>query len=120
MILVDDLESAPVIVRGRQLRYAGIRADGVNVNFVSNRDGVWSMRTYERGVEDETLACGSGSIASAILLNLWKESGESTSLRTRSGLTLTARLRREGESWRPTLGGEGRIVFTGEIEDLAV
>ncbi|HEV7705064.1 MAG TPA: diaminopimelate epimerase [Gemmatimonadaceae bacterium] len=120
VILVDDLEAAPVQARGRQLRYSGFRSDGVNVNFVSSRAGVWSMRTYERGVEAETLACGSGSIACAILLSLWNESGESTSLTTRSGLILTARLRREGESWKPTLAGEGRVVFTGEVEDLAI
>ena len=120
VILVDDLDSAPVQARGRQLRYSGFRADGVNVNFVGKLGGVWSMRTYERGVEAETLACGSGSIASAILLNQWNESGDSASLRTRSGLVLSARLRRDGGSWRPTLAGEGRIVFTGEINELAV
>jgi len=120
VIRVDDLETAPVEKRGRQLRYSDFRADGVNVNFVSSRAGVWSMRTYERGVEAETLACGSGAIASAILLSRWNETGDSTSLRTRSGLVLTVRLRREGESWKPTLAGEGRIVFTGEIDDLAV
>jgi diaminopimelate epimerase len=120
VIRVDDLETAPVQERGRQLRHSGFRADGVNVNFVSSRAGVWSMRTYERGVEAETLACGSGAIASAILLARWKESGDSTSMKTRSGLVLTVRLERDGESWKPTLAGEGRIVFTGEIDELAV
>ena len=120
VIHVDDLDTAPVTERGRQLRYSDFRADGVNINFISSRAGIWSMRTYERGVEAETLACGSGAIASAILLNRWNESGDSTSLRTRSGLVLTARLSREGESWKPTLAGEGRIVFTGEIDELAV
>jgi diaminopimelate epimerase len=120
VVRCDDVERAPVFERGRGLRYAPFRADGANVNFVSNDGGEWRIRTYERGVEGETLACGSGAIASAILLNQWNESGESTSLRTRSGLVLTVRLRRQGGSWSPTLAGEGRIVFTGEIDELAI
>jgi diaminopimelate epimerase len=120
VVRCDDVESVPVHARGRALRYAGYRADGANVNFVSSRGGEWLIRTYERGVEAETLACGSGAIASAILLARWNESGDSTSLKTRSGLVLSVRLEREGESWKPTLAGEGRIVFTGEIDELAV
>jgi len=120
VVRCDDVDQAPVHARGRALRYSDYRADGANVNFVSKRGGEWLIRTYERGVEGETLACGSGAIASAILLARWNESGNSTSLKTRSGLVLTVRLEREGESWKPTLAGEGRIVFTGEIDELAV
>lgn len=110
-----DVESAPVVTRGRELRNSSFRSEGANVNFVSGRAGAWKIRTYERGVEDETLACGSGAIASAILLARWGESGDETAFTTRSGRVLTVRLRREGDHWMPTLGGEGRIVFTGEL-----
>jgi diaminopimelate epimerase len=117
VVRCDSVESVPVDERGRELRHAGFRPGGTNVNFVSVRDGSWSIRTFERGVEGETLACGSGAIASAILLARWKESGDETSLTTRSGRVLTVRLKREGESWKPTLAGEGRIVFTGELAE---
>lgn len=117
VVRCDDVESVPVNDRGRELRHSDFRPGGANVNFVSNRSGSWSIRTFERGVEGETLACGSGAIASAILLARWKESGDTTSLTTRSGRVLTVRLKREGESWTPTLAGEGRIVFTGELAE---
>jgi len=120
VVRCDEVAMAPVHERGRALRYSGYRVEGANVNFVSKRGGDWFIRTYERGVEGETLACGSGAIASAILLARWNESGATTSLITKSGRVLTVRLGREGESWKPTLAGEGRIVFTGEIDELAV
>jgi diaminopimelate epimerase len=117
VVRCDDVEEVPVGERGRELRWSDFRAGGANVNFVSERDGRWLIRTFERGVEGETLACGSGAIASAILLARWNESGDSTSLVTRSGRALSVRLRREGELWKPTLAGEGRIVFTGELAE---
>lgn len=119
VVRCEDVADVRVHDRGGELRRSGFRAEGANVNFVSERNGSWSIRTYERGVEAETLACGSGAIASAILLHRWNESSDRTAFRTRSGRTLTIRLRREGESWRPTLAGEGRIVFTGELAELS-
>jgi diaminopimelate epimerase len=117
VVRCDDIEAVAVDQRGRELRNSDFRTGGANVNFVSNRSGSWSIRTFERGVEGETLACGSGAIASAILLARWQESGDTTSLTTRSGRVLTVRLKREGEAWKPTLAGEGRIVFTGELAE---
>ena len=118
VVRCDDVEVAPVSDRGRELRWSNVRPGGANVNFVSERNGSWSIRTFERGVEGETLACGSGAIASAILLARWGESGATTALTTRSGRVLTVTLGREGASWKPTLAGEGRVVFTGELADL--
>lgn len=118
VVRCGDVESAPVVARGRELRNSSFRSEGANVNFVSGSPGAWKIRTYERGVESETLACGSGAIASAILLARWGESGDETEFTTRSGRVLTVRLRREGDHWMPTLGGEGRIVFTGELPEV--
>jgi diaminopimelate epimerase len=120
VVRCDDVERVPVADRGRELRQSKFRPGGANVNFVAVRDGQWSIRTFERGVEGETLACGSGAIASAILLARWNESGHATSLVTRSGRALSVRLSREGESWKPILSGEGRIVFTGELAEWSL
>jgi diaminopimelate epimerase len=94
-------------------------AEGANVNFVARRqDGSFTYRTFERGVEAETLACGTGAVATAILLSSWGEAAKETTLWTRSGLPLTVTLRREQDSWLPSLRGEGRIVFEGTVRDL--
>jgi len=118
-VLVEDVEQCDVVGRGRALRHApALGAVGANANFVSRAANGWSMRTYERGVEDETLACGTGAVASAILLETWGLAATPVALRTRSGRTLTVSLRRDGEGWLPTLSGEGRIVFSGELVEI--
>jgi diaminopimelate epimerase len=69
-------------------------------------------------VEAETLACGTGAVATAIMLSNWGESGKETTLWTRSSLPLTVTLQREKDAWFPSLRGEGRIVFEGRLRDL--
>ncbi len=93
---------------------------GANVNFVAAvGSDEFAMRTYERGVEAETLACGTGAVACAALLNAWGLAGHVVRLRTRSDRTLTVTLRRkeDGHVW-PSLRGEGRIVFKGQTAEL--
>ena len=117
--LVDDVSAVDVVGRGRPLRRHASLRQGANVNFVSRADEGWQVRTYERGVEGETLACGTGAVASAILLTAWGEATGSVSLRTRSGQELVVTLRREGhDRWLPSLRGEGRIVFQGTLDEL--
>lgn len=116
---VPDVETIDISKRGPELRHHRSLSHGANVNFVSRRpDGSFAYRTFERGVEAETLACGTGAVATAIMLFDWGESGKETVLWTRSSLPLTVTLRRDGDSWLPSLRGEGRIVFEGEIRDL--
>jgi len=114
----DDVDRVDVVGRGRPLRFDPSLAQGANVNFLApDSDGSWFIRTYERGVEAETLACGTGAVASAILL---VESGEAESpirLKTRSGRELTVRLRQSEQGWNPSLSGEARIVYEGRIGD---
>ena len=118
-ILVDDLETVEVVGRGRPLRHHPSLPDGANVNFVARDGDAWAIRTYERGVEGETLACGTGAVASAVLLTVWGEATGDVALRTRSGRVLTVRLRRDGAGkWLPSLRGEGRIVFQGALDEL--
>lgn len=111
--LVDDLESIDIIGRGRQLRYTPELPGGANVNFVARTETGWAMRTYERGVEGETLACGTGAVATGLLLSIWGEASLPVSLQTRSGRLVTISATSDGDSWRPKLRGEGRIVFEG-------
>ena len=120
-VLCENVERVQLDSRGRSLRlHKTVMPDGANANFVSraSEPGEWSMRTFERGVEAETLACGTGAVASAVLLSNWGEAQSPVSLRTRSGRTLTVRLTRDGEAWLPSLSGEGRIVFEGRAKEL--
>jgi diaminopimelate epimerase len=117
VILVDDLESIDIVGRGRPVRYHQSLPHGANVNFIARHPETgWAIRTYERGVEGETLACGTGNVASAILLREWGEvSGDEVDLLTRSGQILTVRLCRDAAGWLPSLRGEGRLVFLGKL-----
>ena len=67
IVLVEDLDRVDLTHRGRELRFDPLAGPaGANVNFVGSRpnnDGAWPVRTYERGVEGETLACGTGAVA---------------------------------------------------------
>lgn len=122
VVLCEDADSVDVIRRGPLLRWhteAG--PTGANVNWVSRRaDGRWRYRTYERGVEGETQACGTGAVATAVLLNAWGLAGSTVTIRTSSGRDLTVKLTSVSAGFIPTLSGEGRVVFRGEIGDISV
>ena len=69
---VNNLKDLDVKNAGAEIRYdKNISSDGVNVDFLLNDNGDIHIRTYERGVEDETLACGTGVTASAMAASLW-------------------------------------------------
>jgi diaminopimelate epimerase len=119
VIQTDDLDAIPLMTRGPELRYHPSLPAGANVNWVGRvPGGAWRMRTYERGVEAETLACGTGAVAAAAMLQAWGLSGDSSDLTTRSGQILSVRLKAEGGQLWPTLAGEGRIVFEGQVLEL--
>ena len=128
VIRVDDVAAVELGRRGSQVRHDPSFPEGANVNFVGPDTGAaageagasgWRMRTYERGVEAETLACGTGTVATAILLRTWGETGPETELRTGSGCMLGVRTEQLSDgSWRASLRGEGRLVFEGELGDL--
>ena len=68
--IVDDLEHFPVIDKARKIIKSKYSTEGCNVNFVEQlNDNTFKVRTYERGVEDETLACGTGVTAVAIAMH---------------------------------------------------
>jgi diaminopimelate epimerase len=119
VVLVDDAETVDVASRGSELRFDASLADGANVNFVSRIEGsLWRMRTYERGVEGETLACGTGTAATAVLLEAWELNGSEAKVRSSSGRVLTATVGHPAAEIRPSLRGEARIVFSGELAEL--
>jgi diaminopimelate epimerase len=124
VVLVADVSAIDVAGRGRILRYGAARApEGANVNFVgrsSTAPGEWRIRTYERGVEAETYACGTGSVATAACLTAWglAPSGEPVRLETASGKILTVRLPDTGAALWSELSGEGRVVFDGVLRAL--
>ncbi|MEA2763050.1 MAG: diaminopimelate epimerase [Gemmatimonadaceae bacterium] len=119
VVEIEEIEAADVTGRGAELRNHPALDNGANVNFVARRaDGTFTYRTFERGVEAETLACGTGAVATAIMLSSWGESTQETTLWTRSGLPLVVTLRRQGQAWLASLRGEGRIVFEGMLRDI--
>ncbi len=118
VITCPDVETADVLGRGAELRSHPSLTEGANVDFLSEGPAGWSMRTYERGVEGETLACGTGAVASAILLQAWRKSGDRVALKTRSGRTLEVTVSRRDSFWHPSLRGEGRIVFEGRLREV--
>lgn len=118
VILVDDVADIDVVSRGRELRHWPSLRDGANANFVSPRGSGWAIRTYERGVEDETLACGTGAVATCALLSAWRLAPNEVRLLTRSDSPLLAHTP-DAPGERPTLRGEGRLLFTGTINQIA-
>jgi diaminopimelate epimerase len=120
VLLCQDADAIDVAGRGPMLRWhpAG-GSTGANVNWVSPRaDGTWRYRTFERGVEGETLACGTGALATAILLRAWGLSADEARILTSSGRPLDVTLHHVDGVLHPSLRGEGRVVFTGRIGDL--
>lgn len=119
VIEVADLDAVDVVRRGRPLRrHPSLRA-GANVNFVERSpDGSFRYRTYERGVEAETLACGTGAVAVAWLLTGWGLTAGPVRLRTRSGRELSVRFSGSGAGAKPSLSGDARIVYQGRFGEL--
>ncbi len=118
VVAVSDLEAVPLVSRGRELRMHPTLRNGANVNFIQQlRPGRWAMRTYERGVEAETLACGSGAVAVATLLGDWKLEpvANSVTILARGGRELAMSWTRVGAAFQPWLSGEGRLVYSGTL-----
>jgi diaminopimelate epimerase len=119
VVRVDDVNQVDLPVRGRALRFdPALGAPGANVNFISPGTvaGEWLMRTYERGVEGETLACGTGSVAAACALEGWKLGALPLTIRSRSGKRLEIRARKTAGGYEDVwLVGEARTVFRGVL-----
>jgi diaminopimelate epimerase len=113
---IPNTVQADVVGIGRATRFHDVfDPAGTNVNFaqVVDRHTV-HLRTYERGVEAETLACGSGSIAAALVAALVHKVESPVTVVPKSGLALTVTFRRDGERFTDvTLTGEARAIYDG-------
>jgi diaminopimelate epimerase len=118
VVPVDDLEAAAVTEWGRLLRFHQMfQPAGVNVNFVrfTGPENL-SIRTYERGVEDETLACGTGSVAAALVGACLGRLSSPVEVLTRGGEILTVFFRPQSGACREVyLEGDALVVYQGEL-----
>ena len=116
--LVDDPNTADVVGVGRSTRQHSLfQPAGTNVNFIKIMDPHRiRIRTYERGVEDETLACGTGAIASALIASLVGKVDSPVTLVPQSGLELTVHFTSRGGAFTDVyLQGDARAVSEGRI-----
>lgn len=113
---MDDID---VVNEGREIRNSEpYRKEGINVNFVSCHNGQFFLRTYERGVEDETWSCGTGTVAAALAI---EKAGKTThgsplSLQTPGG-TLVVSFNHSGKGFTEIyLTGNAVKVYDGQIK----
>ncbi|MCC8035562.1 MAG: diaminopimelate epimerase [Rikenellaceae bacterium] len=117
---VENIISTDVFNRGREIRYSEkyLPSGGTNVNFVQiEGPGKIIVRTYERGVEDETLACGTGAVASAIATHIYAQSGVTQyEARVEGGILHIQFTPGQDNCFRNiTLKGPARRVFDGQV-----
>ena len=116
--LVDDPDTVDVEGIGRPTRYHELfQPAGTNVNFIQVLDPHRiRIRTYERGVEDETLACGTGAIASALIASRVAKVESPVTLIPQSGLELTVYFGTHGDRFTDVyLQGDARAVYDGRM-----
>lgn len=115
----DNLKSLDVYTRGREIRYADpYKEDGTNVNFVEQiDDATFKVRTYERGVEDETLSCGTGVTAVALASHyLGKTGSTKLQIQTEGGNLEVDFTAENGKFSNVILTGPATFVYKGLIE----
>jgi diaminopimelate epimerase len=118
VVFVEDLEKVDVRGMGAALRYhPDFAPKGTNANFAQLIDSsTAAVRTYERGVEDETLACGTGVVATALILHEKFGAASPVSIQVRGGDTLVVAFEKEEGVYRGVnLTGPADFVFEGEI-----
>ena len=102
--------------RGSTIRNHSFFPNGTNVNFVSREDGLLNIRTYERGVEAETLACGTGATAAALVANsVYPDLEKPVKVNTRGGILQISFQRSRNGFIDVRLQGSTQIVAQGEV-----
>ncbi len=111
LILNQAPDDKTVTSIGRQIRYdERFMPAGTNVDFLWSKNGIWHVRTYERGVEAETLSCGTGIMACGLVLEK-QEANPGYSFKTQGGILQVEH--KNGNYW---LSGDVHMVFTGNID----
>ena len=119
IVMVEHVNDIDVIALGREIRFHQRFAPaGTNANFVQHQNGnSIEIRTYERGVEDETLACGTGAIASAIISASQLKMTSPIDVRTRSGALLSIYFDAAEDHFSNIfMEGDARIIYVGELQ----
>jgi diaminopimelate epimerase len=119
VIPVAKIDDADVRREGAAIRHHKMFSpNGTNVNFIENRGpNKIAIRTYERGVEDETLACGTGIVASALIFAASGNTNGPISVIARGGDQLEVGFEKSGDRFRNvTLTGPAEFVFEGTID----
>jgi diaminopimelate epimerase len=118
VVFVPDADHVPVDRTGRELRFHDhFQPRGTNVNFVQIlKPGHIRVRTYERGVEGETLACGTGVTASALIAARAHGFGSPVRVQVQGGDELEVRFQSSGDGFKEVvLVGPADFVFEGQI-----
>ena len=118
VFLRDDLFAQDIVPLGRAIRmHRELQPAGANVNFVVVRDThSIELRTYERGVEAETLSCGSGTVAAVCVSALFGRVASPVSVLTRSGITLQVSFRLDGGVLSDVrLKGDARVIYRATL-----
>lgn len=115
---VNEVDSIDIIPESRAIRYSDqYREQGINVNFIEPKDSGIHMRTYERGVEDETLSCGTGVTAAALSFAYLNPDRNSIQVSTRGGILHVHYTQLTKDSFTNIwLSGPAQFVFKGEID----
>lgn len=108
---VEDVDQIDLIEIARPIRYDKRFCEGTNINFYDLKNGEIRMRTYERGVEGETLACGTGTVAVALSYRKHHEEKDNIEIQTPGGLM---KVTFKGEN--RLLCGTVTVPFTGTID----
>ncbi len=115
---LDEVQAGEI---GREVRFhSKFQPRGANVNFVKKTGAKsLSIRTYERGVEAETLACGTGSVASAVVAVMAGLLKSPVDVKTKSGEVLKINFNQEGETIsQVTLEGNAEFTFEGSLSNV--
>lgn len=117
--MVDEVLDIDIVNDAHKVRYnERFSAEGTNVNFVEMMDGITHIRTYERGVEDETLSCGTGATACAIAMHyLGNVSATDVPIKVLGGkVSVSFEPNTDGSYSNIWLTGPTAHVFDGNIE----